>query len=250
MHSTARKHLELFLNVYASTNKENKELLEIGSKDFNGSIKSILPNNIKHVGIDIEHGEGVDYVLEDPYNFPIPSDKYDFVVATSIFEHAEFFWLSYLEMLRVLKPNGILYINAPSNARFHRYPKDYWRFYPDASSALLNWGIKNNYSESSLLESFIGDQDKGIWNDFVCVVLKDKLYKDNYPDRIYKNLKKFYNGFDGNSHEVINFTLESQDHLKQYSFLNFLKVNRGTPIFRFKQIIRKIKNIFKSLKNT
>ena len=63
------------------------------------------------------------------------------------------------EALRVLKPTGLLYINAPSNGAYHRYPVDCWRFYPDSGVALQNWGNRSGY-ECALLEFFIGVRKK------------------------------------------------------------------------------------------
>jgi len=40
------------------------------------------------------------------------------------FEHDVMFWESFLELVRVLRPGGLLYLNAPSNTAFHRYPLD------------------------------------------------------------------------------------------------------------------------------
>ena len=45
------------------------------------------------------------------------------------------------EMMRILKPNGLLFINAPANGHFHRHESDNWRFYPDdAGESLSKWG--------------------------------------------------------------------------------------------------------------
>ena len=49
---------------------------------------------------------------------PFKDNSIDIVVSISVFEHVEFFWETYLEMLRILKPNGLLFINAPSNGHF------------------------------------------------------------------------------------------------------------------------------------
>ena len=59
---------------------------------------------------------------------------------------------SFLELLRVLKQDGILYINAPSNGDFHRGSHvDVYRFYPDAGKALEKWGKDNNYKNLKML---------------------------------------------------------------------------------------------------
>ena len=114
-----------------------------------------------------------EFFLENPYKYPIESNSIDFIISTSCFEHTEFFWLTILESLRILKPEGLLYINAPSNGYFHQYPFDYFRYYPDAGLSFQNWAIHNNYN-SLLVESFIGYSKNGVWNDFVAILIKDK----------------------------------------------------------------------------
>jgi hypothetical protein len=42
------------------------------------------------------------------------------------------FWDTLLELVRILRPGGLLDVNAPSNSEFHRDPVDCWGFYPDA----------------------------------------------------------------------------------------------------------------------
>ena len=111
--------------------------------------------NYEYTGVDIEKGNNVDIVLGDPYSFKeIPDSTYDVIISTSVFEHVEFFWLTYLEILRILKPKGIFYFNVPSNGDFHRWPQDCWRFYPDSGSALINWAKRNNFNPILLAVSY------------------------------------------------------------------------------------------------
>jgi SAM-dependent methyltransferase len=145
------------------------------------------------MAIDFAQGKGVDVVLTDPYVLPLGDETVDIVVSSSCFEHSEMFWLLFLEILRILKPAGLFYLNAPSNGAFHRYPVDCWRFYPDSGAALVNWAKRNKY-DPLLLESFIGNQDMDVWNDFVAVFLKDKRHAANYPARILEIKTDFTNG--------------------------------------------------------
>mgnify|MGYP002526212509 CR=1 FL=1 len=72
--------------------------------------------DFEYIGVDMKEGKNVNIVLKDAYKFEsIQNSSIDIAISTSTFEHTEFFWLSYLEILRVLKPNGIFYLNVPSN---------------------------------------------------------------------------------------------------------------------------------------
>ena len=112
--------------------------------DLNGSLRDIAPKAATYTGADLAPGNGVDIVIEDPNILPFPQDSFDAIVSSSCFEHDQMFWLTFLELGRVLKPGGYAYINVPSNGEYHRHPEDCWRFYPDAGAALEKWGRKNN----------------------------------------------------------------------------------------------------------
>ena len=140
------------------------KIVEIGSQDVNGSLKSVAPVNNDYIGVDFVEGKGVDIILSDPYVLPFEDSSIDVILSSSCYEHSEFFWLSFNEALRILKPTGLLYINAPSNGPYHRYPVDCWRFYPDSGVALEKWANRSGY-ECALLESFTGVK-KGEWIDF------------------------------------------------------------------------------------
>jgi len=87
-------------------------------------------------GVDVVAGPNVDIMLTSPYDFPIANDAADVIVSGQAFEHIEFFWLTWLEMARVLAPGGYIFLIAPSRGREHRYPVDCWRFYRDGFAAL------------------------------------------------------------------------------------------------------------------
>jgi len=95
--------------------------------------------NIKYLSIDIEQGDGVDIVMNDPYNAPIEDNSVDVVISGQMLEHCEFFWLTIKDMARILRSGGFILLVAPSCGSVHRFPVDCWRFYPDAYKALAKW---------------------------------------------------------------------------------------------------------------
>jgi SAM-dependent methyltransferase len=189
MHSTAMKNGLDFFNTYC-THLSPSVVLDIGAQDVNGSLKTVCPSHHKYVGVDFVAGKGVDVILTDPYKLPFDDNSADIIVSSSCFEHSEFFWLSYLDIIRVLKPSGIFYLSAPANGPFHRYPVDCWRFYPDSGNALAKWGRVNGYSKNILLESYTSHQDKfpidmcSKWNDFTAIFLKDSDHIAMHHNRI------------------------------------------------------------------
>jgi SAM-dependent methyltransferase len=168
MHDTAHTIGGLFLNTYA---KASCKIVELGALNVNGTLRDFRPEAATYIGLDAEVGPGVDVVVKPGAPLPLASNSADVVVSSSMLEHDSFFWETFLEMVRIAKPDGALYINAPSNGWYHRYPVDNWRFYPDSGKALESWARRNGYP-LTLLESFIAERKGDIWNDFVAVFVK------------------------------------------------------------------------------
>jgi SAM-dependent methyltransferase len=209
MHGSAMEYGKRFFELYARGAKGLK-IVEIGALDINGSLRSVAPPDNTYLGLDTIDGKGVDIVVVDSYILPLKNNTVDICISSSCFEHAEFFWLCFNEVLRILKPEGIFYLNAPSNGAFHRHPVDCWRFYPDSGVALQNWGRRNGYPVV-LLESFIGLQKGDTWNDFVAVFLKDRAYIDRYPERLLDRDREVMNGIRYGTDDFINLVSPSQD---------------------------------------
>lgn len=195
MHPTAMRHGGLFFQAYA-TKLPSAVVVDIGAQDVNGSLREVCPSNCRYIGVDFVAAKGVDVVLQDPYKLPFEDASVDIVISSSCFEHSEMFWVLFLEILRVLRPSGLFYLNVPSNGSIHRYPVDCWRFYPDSGNALVTWAKQNKYP-SVLLESFTGRQgNSGYgWNDYVAVFLKDASSISIFPDRIIHHYRHFDNGY-------------------------------------------------------
>jgi SAM-dependent methyltransferase len=166
MHDTAFAIGCAFFETYLADRPA--EILEIGSREVNGGLRQGAPPGAAYIGVDLVPGPGVDLVLENAYALPFAGDRFDAIVASSCFEHVAMFWLTFLEMVRVTKPGGFIYINAPSNGEYHRYPIDAWRFYPDAALALLTWAGHQGL-QVEIVESFIAPRSVGGWNDCVMI---------------------------------------------------------------------------------
>jgi SAM-dependent methyltransferase len=216
MHLTAMSNCRRFFECYGRhfVAGAGVRVLEIGSQDVNGSLRETAPVDFEYVGLDFAPAKGVDVVLEDPYRLPFAAESADIVLSSSCFEHSEMFWIVFLEVMRVLKPRGLFYLNVPSNGAFHRFPVDCWRFYPDSGHALVTWARRNGVS-ALLLESYTSGQSGGQdWNDFVAVFLKDASYRAEFQERIVDTLKDFTNGFVADSATLINHRRLSEDQVR------------------------------------
>ena len=251
MHPSAMFYAEKFFHSYKKI-PDKAKILEIGSQNVNGTLRDLKPIGSDYIGIDFVDGIGVDKVIDDPYNLPFENDSFDVVLCSSVLEHSEFFWLLIVEMIRVLKPGGLLYINAPSNGYIHRYPVDSWRFYPDAGKSMIAWCKKNGIN-SILLESFFGEKkyqtiDRDAWIDFVCVICKGE--EDKYSNqRILNSIQKYSNAYVLKDGYELSLNQESMppdyleiNHLhKHIEFINeemnFVKAKLSDAELKYEKII-------------
>ena len=192
MHDTALLNGKRFFETYVAP-LGRVTVVDIGAQNVNGSLRDACPEGVNYIGVDFVAGRGVDVVLDDPYRLPFEDESVDVVVSSSCFEHSEMFWVLFLEILRVLKPAGTFYLNAPANGAFHRYPVDCYRFYPDSGNALAKWGRRNGY-RPVVLESYTSKRLVDLWNDFVCVFVKDESCVSRHPRRILDSFADFTNG--------------------------------------------------------
>lgn len=60
---------KLFFDAYSQGFKEqySVKIVEIGSKDVNGSLRSVAPSHFEYIGVDFVDGKGVDIVLDSAF---------------------------------------------------------------------------------------------------------------------------------------------------------------------------------------
>jgi SAM-dependent methyltransferase/uncharacterized protein YbaR (Trm112 family) len=86
---------------------------------------------------DISPGQGIDF-LSDAHRIPLPDSSLDGVVFQGVVEHISRPWIAAAEIVRVLKPGGVVFCEAPFMQWFHEDPKDYYRFTEDGLKALFD----------------------------------------------------------------------------------------------------------------
>lgn len=172
MHKSSLDKMEKFVQKYLHTGKE-LNILDIGSQNINGTYKQFITSDKwSYTGADMVAGDNVDIVLTDVYKWKnIPSASYDVVISGQAFEHIEFFWVTMYEISRILKPDGICCIIAPSGGFEHRYPVDCWRFYPDGFHALARYA---KLQPIEVYTQWEDDEDEGssMWHDSVLIARK------------------------------------------------------------------------------
>jgi len=187
--------MEEFVNKYLTDYKnKNITVLDIGSQDVNGTYKPLFDyKGWNYLGVDMENGKNVNIVLKDIYNWrEIKSSSVDVVISGQAFEHIEYFWVTMLEITRVLKTGGLCCIIAPSGGFEHKYPLDCWRFFPDGFKAMGEYAgliVIEVYTEWNPVEYDDGSQ---VWKDSV-LICKKPYMSDLKRIRFY--MKNFLSRF-------------------------------------------------------
>lgn len=201
MHDSAFRIGELVMQTYCDL--PGAKILEIGSMDVNGSLRDFAEPTTQYIGVDLEKGPSVDVVVKPGEKLPFDDFSFDLIMASSAFEHDPRFWETFIEMCRVARPGGHIYVNAPSNGGVHRYPLDCWRFYPDAGLALVQYA-KDRQVEVELVESFVGKRYTDTWdgwNDFVAIFRRGPSKAPLNKNFIYRRYPS-YNARTWNSSEM------------------------------------------------
>src|SRR5437773_7430880 len=154
---------------------EPLKIVDLGSSDYNGSYRSLFDRPPwKYVGADLQTGENVDVVLRDPYHWhEFKSDSVDVVISGQTFEHTEFFWETILEIVRVLKPEGLCCIIAPASGPEHRFSLDCWRFFADGFRALARYSaleVLHAHTHWKELAKYNDESNK--WHESILIARK------------------------------------------------------------------------------
>lgn len=159
MHKSSLQHMRHLVETHLDPACALK-IVDLGSYDVNGSYRPLFAKSGWHYrGIDRSSGPNVDIVMPHPYRIPLPRASVDLVVSGQTFEHIEYFWITFLELVRVLRPGGKIFLITPSRGAEHRFPVDCWRFYPDGYHALARFAaidlleVSTDWSQNSERES-------------------------------------------------------------------------------------------------
>ena len=90
-------------------------VLEIGSADANGSIRSFFPGS-DYTGVDLSAGPGVD-VVASGHELALPDRDVDLAISCECFEHNPLWHETFVNMHRMTKAGGIVLVTCASRGR-------------------------------------------------------------------------------------------------------------------------------------
>ena len=112
-------------------------ILDCGSLDINGNNRYLFASE-NYFGIDVGEGRNVDRVCPI-HEFDAPDASFDVVISTECFEHDEHYPESLKNIVRMLKPGGLLLFSCATTGRPEHGT---WRTDPE-SSPFTNHYYKN-----------------------------------------------------------------------------------------------------------
>lgn len=151
-------------------------VLEVGSKASqpHDTYRSLF-DGCDYLGLDVVAGPNVDYVPADAFHWAeLEDESFDVVISGQMLEHNPYPWITFAEIARVLKKDGLVCTIAPSAGPVHRHPLDCWRFYPDSASAFCA------YVGLDLVESYVeSGQDRMVkghaWGDHMMIARRTSV---------------------------------------------------------------------------
>jgi SAM-dependent methyltransferase len=200
MHNSSFTKARIFVEQYRPEMPVGKpiQVLEIGSKSYHeqDTYRSLFPSpEFAYTGLDIEPGTNVDIVPRNPFIWDEVQDStFDVCISGQTFEHNPYYWITFAEIARVLKPGGLALIIAPGAGPVHRYPLDCWRFYPDswaALCALTGVELVESYFETDTMAATVPG---GAWRDSAAIARKPALEGaalSSFHDRLRKLVQLF-----------------------------------------------------------
>jgi SAM-dependent methyltransferase len=90
--------------------------------------KSLFAFAKKYVGADISREESEADFIAPAWNLPFLENEFDALISTQALEHTKKVSEAVLEMKRVVKPGGLIFVSVPLTFPEHGMPHDYFRF--------------------------------------------------------------------------------------------------------------------------
>ena len=161
--------------LYEIGNKPGMRVLEIGSREVTGSSNDRKEfAKAKYVGFDYYPGENVD-VVGDAHKLSSyfeDEEQFDIVYSSACFEHFAMPWVVAVEISKVLKVGGIVFVETHFSFSSHERP---WHFFQFSDMAL-----KVLFSESlgfECVEAGMSNPIVGRFSSLADTYLKNKLIK-------------------------------------------------------------------------
>ena len=145
--------------LYELGNKPGMSILEIGSREVTGkSTARERFSRAKYVGFDYYPGNNVD-IVGDAHRLSSyfkAADTFDIVYSSACFEHFAMPWIVALEISKVLKVGGIVFIETHFSFSSHERPWHFFQFSDMALRVLFSDALGFECIEAGMSNPIVG----------------------------------------------------------------------------------------------
>lgn len=152
-------HLKWQKYLYESGNKHGMRILEIGSREVTGPSNARKEfENAQYVGFDFYSGDNVD-VVGDAHRLSSyfkEDEKFDIIYSSACFEHFAMPWIVAIEISKLLKIGGIVFIETHFSFSSHERPWHFFQFSDMALRTLFSKALGFECIEAGMSNPIIG----------------------------------------------------------------------------------------------
>lgn len=145
--------------LYQIGNKPGFKVLEIGSREVTGISNARKGfSKAKYVGFDYYSGDNVD-VVGDAHKLSTyfeDEEKFDLVYSSACFEHFAMPWVVAVEISKVLKIGGIVFVETHFSYSSHERPWHFFQFSDMALKVLFSKSLGFECLESGMSNPIVG----------------------------------------------------------------------------------------------
>ena len=139
-------------------NKPGMRVLEIGSRNVTGTNLREFFSNAHYVGFDYYSGENVD-VVGDAHKLSkyfCDGERFDLIFSSAVFEHFHMPWVVAVEIQKLLKVGGYVFIETHFSYASHERPWNFFQFSDMGLRALFNDALGFDLIESGMSNPMAG----------------------------------------------------------------------------------------------
>ena len=142
----------------SSFNKPGMKVLEIGSRNVTGANLRELFSEAEYVGFDYYPGENVD-IVGDAHKLSTyfqEGERFDLIFSSAVFEHFHMPWVVAVEIEKLLKVGGCVFIETHFSYASHERPWNFFQFSDMGLRALFNNALGFDLIEKGMSNPMVG----------------------------------------------------------------------------------------------
>jgi len=140
MHTESLALMKWVLSSTGIPKVKGSQVADVGSMDVNGTYRNTLKKlGVRsYTGIDIAEGPNVDVVVDPEADSWADVGQFDLVISGQCMEHVLRPWEWIKQVASLMSDDACVVIVAPHTWRYHEYPIDCWRVFPEGLKALFD----------------------------------------------------------------------------------------------------------------